>query len=308
MQGAPVAQLAPQRLQLELETLSVDDDAPDGAEGLVDGEGPAGRLGTVLVVEDNRDLRRHLSEMLAGDWQVLLAADGHEGLQLARERLPDVVVSDIMMPRIDGLELLKRLRQDVRTSHLPVLLLTARQDDETRMQGYSLSADDFLAKPFQAEELRLRLRRMVDIRSNVQARLWRQLETSGQPAVRTSPASGEGAVPDLSDRDQQLLDRIRSWLEANHDDPDAGISALATFLSMEPRTLQRKLRALTGRTPAEHLRHFRLDRARRMLLETTLSIQEIAYSCGFSSPQYFSRLFAQEEGIPPTRWRDRPPG
>lgn len=300
MEGAPVDQLAGQRLELELETL-----APDADNRLSGIEGSAhGRYGLALVAEDNPDLRAYLSAALAGDWKVVEADDGSEALRLAHERLPDVVVSDIMMPRLDGLELLKRLRQDVRTSHLPVLLLTARQDEAARLQGYSLSADDFLAKPFDPAELRLRLRRMVDIRSRVQARLWRQMETSGQLVERVS-AAGENSTPDLSERDERLLDRARNWLEANHDDPEASVTALAEFVAVEPRTLQRKLKALTGRTPAAHLQNYRLECARRMLRETERSIQDIALSCGFSSPQYFSRFFAQQEGLSPSKWRQR---
>ncbi|WP_376689832.1 response regulator [Wenzhouxiangella sp. EGI_FJ10409] len=300
MEGAPVDQLAGQRLELELETL-----APDSDFDIEQGRGePAGggRFGTALVAEDNQDLRKHLAEALSGDWQVLEAGDGAEALQIARERLPDVVVSDIMMPRLDGLELLRRLRQDVRTSHLPVLLLTARQDDATRLQGYTLSADDFLAKPFNPAELRLRLRRMIDIRTRVQTRLWRQLETSGQRPEAPRPQADSG-LPDLSERDEQLLERVRGWLEANFDDPEAGVAELAEFVAVEQRTLQRKLKALTGRTPAAHLQSYRLECARRLLVETSRSIQDIAYSCGFSSPQYFSRVFTQQAGTSPSNWR-----
>lgn len=304
MEGAPVDRPVGQRLELELENLSPDADGSAGPGSPEAEPRSGGRFGLALVAEDNNDLRRHLAEALSGDWEVLEAGDGAQALRLARERSPDVVVSDIMMPRLDGLELLKRLRQDVRTSHLPVLLLTARQDEATRLQGYSLSADDFLAKPFNPAELRLRLRRMVDIRSRIQARLWRQMDISGQTPERES-AFEDSPDPDLSERDEQLLYRVRHWLEANHDDPEAGVAELAQFLAVEQRTLQRKLKALTGRTPAAHLQCYRIERAKRMLAETSRPVQDIAFSCGFSSPQYFSRAFALQEGLSPSKWRDR---
>lgn len=304
MEGAPVQQLTEQRLLLEMESLLPDSEftAPEDVD---DPAGTPGQLGTALVVEDNDDLRRHLVHLLSEDWAVVEAADGQRALVLARERMPDIVVSDIMMPRMDGLELLRRLRDDVRTSHLPVLLLTARQDETTRLQGYSLSADDFLAKPFNPAELRLRLRRMVDIRARVQQRLWRELGTTGAvPADEREPPSGV-PLPDLSERDARFLEKVRDWLEQHHDNPDASVPELAAFVSMDVRTLQRKLRALTGRTPAAQLQHFRLDCARKMLVDSDRPIQDIALSCGFSSPQYFTRVFSQHFGMSPSMWRKR---
>lgn len=303
MEGAPLDRLATPRLELELDSLM-----PDHVRGAPisrDEERDApthGFVGVALVVEDNADLRRHLAESLSAEWQVMEAADGVEALRMAREKHPDVVVSDIMMPRLDGLELLRRLREDVRTSHLPVLLLTARQDEATRLQGYSLSADDFLSKPFKAAELRLRLRRMADIRARIRARLRRQMETSGQ-SVDPEEAIHSTTGPDLSQRDEQFLERVRGWLQANHDDPEAGVAELAAFLSVEQRTLQRKLKALTGRTPADHLQRYRIESARRLLAQTSHSIQQVAYSCGFSSPQYFSRVFTRQQGMSPSKWR-----
>lgn len=303
MEGAPVEQLAARRLELEFDTLSPEEAQSGPADLNASGERSVrGRYGTVLVAEDNVDLRHHLSEALSGDWDVLEAGDGAEALRLARERLPDVLVSDIMMPHLDGLELLKRLREDVRTSHLPVLLLTARQDEATRLQGYSLSADDFLSKPFNPAELRLRLQRMVDIRSRVQARLLRQMDVMGR---RTQPLASldDSPVPDLSERDEQLLERVRNWLEANYDDPEVGVAELAEFVAVEQRTLQRKLKALTGRTPAAHLQGYRLERAKELLRDSKRPIQDVAFTCGFSSPQYFTRVFTQQEGLSPSKWR-----
>lgn len=304
MEGASIDQLTERRVQLELESLAPEADAPAVADASSPTEG-SGRLGTALVVEDNDDLREYLADVLGGYWRVIEAADGLRALKLARERMPDVVVSDIMMPKMDGLELLRRLREDVRTSHLPVLLLTARQDEATRLQGYSLSADDFLAKPFNPDELRLRLQRIADMRARIQQRLWRELMATGTTTVDEQATPSGASPPDLSERDTRFLEKVRNWLERNHENPDASVPEMAAFLSMDARTLQRKLRALTGRTPAVQLQHFRLECARKMLLESDRPIQEVALNCGFSSPQYFTRVFSQHFGVSPSVWRKR---
>jgi len=303
-----VEPLTGSRLQLELDSLSPEShDRADNPCSQSSDDGPPGdssTLATALIVEDNEDLRRHLKGVLSEDWNILEAGDGQQALELARGYLPDIVVSDIMMPHMDGLELLRRLRDDVLTSHLPVMLLTARQDDATRLKGYSLSADDFLAKPFRPAELRLRLKRMLDMQKRIQVKLRRELH-AGAAVSDSSAAKGSQDLPDLSERDQRLLERVGSWLDANLDNPEASMAALAEFVAVDRRTLQRKLRALTGRTPAAHLQACRLEQACDMLLGSDRSIQDIALSCGFSSPQYFSRVFAQQQGCSPSNWRKK---
>ncbi|TVQ28106.1 MAG: helix-turn-helix domain-containing protein, partial [Wenzhouxiangella sp.] len=250
----------------------------------------------ILLVEDNRDLRAYLRRILAGEWRVIEAADGETGLALARQEMPDLILSDIMMPGMDGLALLALLRDDLATSHIPVLLLTARQDQETRLKGLSLSADDFLAKPFDAVELVLRLRRMVDNRERMRRRL-QGADDEAAPEVKTASA------PDLVAGDVSFLDKIRRLVDRQCSDPDFSVEGLADQVNVERRTLQRKLKAMTGLTPAAFIRHHRLQRALVMLSDTDLSVHEIALDSGFSSPQHFSRLFRKHYGMPPDQWR-----
>jgi signal transduction histidine kinase/DNA-binding response OmpR family regulator/streptogramin lyase len=251
-------------------------------------------LGTVLVVDDNEDLREHLVDVLSGQWNVLSAGDGEQAMAIASKSLPDLIVSDLMMPRMDGFELLKALRADWQTSHIPLLLLTARQDNETRLKGLTLSADDFLAKPFDARELLIRLKRMIDNRERLRRRLLGQMATdTDEPAVE----------PDLAEADQAFLDNLRGWLEKHCHNSDLKVTSMADALALERRTLQRKLKALTGLTPATFIRHFRLQRTMQLMLETNQSVNEIALSCGFASPQHFSRLFRDTFGMPPDQWR-----
>lgn len=280
---------------LELDTALLQP-GPDEALKLQPPSAEPERLGSLLVVEDQAELRAHLAELLGSQWKVLTAADGEEGLRLARRHGPDLIVSDIMMPGMDGFQLLTLLRQDEQTSHIPVLLLTARQDSATRLKGFSLSADDFLAKPFDIKELRLRLRRMHHNRERLRRRL------VGQAPAAEEPDS------DLAPRDRKLLEAINAWLETHCADGDLKVERVADAVAVERRTLQRKLKALTGLTPAAYIRHFRMQRASRLLVATERSVQDIAISCGFASPQHFSRSFSQHYAMPPDQWRKQRQG
>ncbi len=250
---------------------------------------------TVLVVEDNRDLLDYLGHSLGREWRVLAAADGQQGLDLANQHHPDLVVSDIMMPKLDGFELLKALRSNPETSHIPVLLLTARQDRESRLQGLALSADDFMAKPFDVEELGVRIRSMLANRERLRHHLLN--ESTFQ---EMEEAEGQ---PDLVRRDRELIDLINRTLADRLSDPAFDVAALSNSVAVERRTLQRKLKALTGMTPAAYIRHFRLKSACRLLVETDRSITEVAAACGFSSPQSFSRVFKKRFHDSPEQWR-----
>ena len=278
------------RESLELDTALLQP-GPDDVLSLQPAQVDQIQLGSVLVVEDQAELRAHLAELLGSQWKVLTAANGEEGLRLARRHGPDLIVSDIMMPGMDGFQLLSLLRQDEQTSHIPVLLLTARQDSAARLKGFSLSADDFLAKPFDMQELKLRLRRMHHNRERLRRRL-----------VGQAPAAQEPDL-DLAPRDRKLLESVNAWLEAHCADGDLKVERAADAVAVERRTLQRKLKALTGLTPAAYIRHFRMQRASRLLLSTDRSVQAIAISCGFASPQHFSRSFSQHYGMPPDQWR-----
>jgi len=250
----------------------------------------------LLLVEDQPEIRAHLADVLAEDWRVIEAADGQQGLERARQDQPDVIISDVMMPGMDGFQMLARLRDDLATSHIPVMLLTARHDRDSRMKGLMLSADDFMGKPFDVQELKVRLRRMRDNRK----RLQRFLLDGGAPDL------GQGeqeSAPDLSARDRALLDSLHDWLEAHAEDVSVKVEDMAAAVALETRTLQRKIRALTGQTPSDFIRHFRLQRAIDLLIRTERSVNDIALSCGFSSPQSFSRVFSREYGQPPDRWR-----
>jgi signal transduction histidine kinase/CheY-like chemotaxis protein/AraC-like DNA-binding protein len=254
----------------------------------------------VLIVEDNADMHAYLDDILTNAWRVEHANDGREGLEAARANPPEVIVSDIMMPEMDGFEMLQRLRDDVRTSHIPVMLLTARRDRDTRVRGFSLSADDFMAKPFDPTEFTARLGAMLEARDRI-----RELLRSQFAAGRSlETGDSEVAENDISTRDRELLERLQAWLESNYHDPDVKVTDMATAALVDLRTLQRKLKSLLDRTPAAYLQEFRLKQSRAMLRENGRAIKDVAASCGFSSAQAFTKVFGQVEGMPPSLWRE----
>lgn len=302
------------RRELDLEVLARPVHAEQDRDRNV---GSSERQGTVLIVEDNDDLRRWIADSLAARWQVIEAVNGQQGLALARKHGPDLVISDLMMPVMDGFELLQALRDDIETSHIPVLMLTARQDDQTRLRAFRLSADEFLSKPFRIAEVAARLDQMLNSRERLQQHLQQKLrgpEGATPTAGPTGPANpaddpmAEEAASmrlegELSLRDQELLRRVETWLERNFSDPEANIEDMADAALLSGRTLQRKLKALTGQSPARMLRNQRLRASRQQLLEMDSTITEIAHRCGFSSAQYFSRIFRQAHGQSPNQWR-----
>ncbi|MGK7296883.1 MAG: ATP-binding protein [Candidatus Wenzhouxiangella sp. M2_3B_020] len=286
-----------ERRELDVATLLTTTPADTAPSHRAEAASPAESL---LVVEDNPDLREYLANALSDRWHVVLAADGREGLERARELQPDLIVSDLMMPHVDGFEMLSALRTNIDTSHIPVLMLTARQDEDTRLKAFTLSADGFLAKPFRIDELKARLAQMILQRERTQA--WARGQRTAEPRAGQD-ADGEPPADAISDRDRRMLETLERWLAEHFADPQLDIGAMAEAVHVAPRTLQRKLKSLLGQSPAHFIRDFRMARARELLRETDRSVTEIALAVGYSSSQYFSRAFRQVHGRPPEAWR-----
>ncbi len=245
----------------------------------------------VLVAEDNADLRAFLAESLAPDFRVVAAPDGLTAWQLALDELPEVVVSDLMMPGLDGYELTRRLRHDARTAHIPVVLLTARAAHESRMEGLRHGADEYLSKPFHADELHLRLRNLL----TRQARLRQHYQTQlTRPDAPFQPETVE----------DEFLKTLYAQLERHLDDSAFGVQELATQLAMSRRTLHRKLATLTGLPANELMRQYRLKRAAQ-LLRTGYTPAETAYLVGYDSPAHFSTIFKEFYRQTPTEFAGR---
>ncbi len=243
----------------------------------------------VLLVEDNDDMRAFIHRQLAGHYQIVEAADGQEGLEKALEIIPDLIISDVMMPRMNGLQLCDTLKNDVRTSHIPIILLTSKADIEFRLVGLERGADAYLAKPFNREELLLRSRKLLELRDRLRARY-----ASLPP-------------PPVAEKDIQIedafLQKIRQLVEQNLSDQNLDMDHLSQVLGMSRSQVYRKVKALTGLSPTVYIRSIRLQQAKVLLETTELSISEVAYQVGFSTPTYFSDAFLEVFGIRPSEVR-----
>jgi len=241
----------------------------------------------LLVVEDSPDLIKYLSAILESEYYLKFAANGREGLKKAFEYVPDIVLSDVMMPEMDGITMLEMLKNDQRTSHIPVVMLTAKADMASKIIGIEQGADDYLAKPFNEEELHVRLKKLIELRRSLRKRY----------------ASME-AIPTTSDKAIQIEDafmlKIRSIMEAHLDNDHFGINELCKEIGMSRAQLYRKFKSLTDKTVNEYLMHFRLFKAKELLLNSDLNVSEVAYEVGFKNLSHFSRAFKESFGQSPS--------
>lgn len=244
----------------------------------------------LLVVEDNDDLREYLISCVSQQYQIAEARNGRIGIEKAFELIPDLIISDVMMPEKDGFELCQTLKNDERTSHIPLILLTAKVDVSSRLEGLSRGADDYIAKPFDRKELEVRLHNLIKNRRRLQMRY----------ASLPLPAPSED--PDLKMEDAFLL-RIREIVEAHISDADFEMPQLERALGMSRSQIYRKVKALRDQPPTLFIRSIRLHKAKELLQSSQLTIAEIAYEVGFTTPSYFSTAFLEEFGKNPSDFR-----
>lgn len=242
----------------------------------------------ILLVEDNADMRSFIYETLADQFEVIEAANGQEGIDKAIELIPDLIISDIMMPRIDGLELCSRLKNDERTSHIPIVLLTAKAEIESRLAGLERGADDYLAKPFHRSELLLRIHNLLESRRRLRERF----------AALQPPEPSENKDVQIEDA---FLQKVRGIIEDNLSDSEFEIDQIARMLGMSRSQFFRKIKALTELSPSLFIRTIRLHKGKVLLETTELNVSEVAYMVGFSSPAYFSDTFVEAYGIRPSQ-------
>jgi len=255
-----------------------------------DDESAAAHSGsTVLVVEDHSEMREFIVEKLSPRFRLLTAASGDEGWRMALENLPDLIVSDVMMPGMDGFELCRRLKAETRTSHIPVILLTAKAGGEGAIEGLETGADDYLTKPFQARELITRIENLIRNRRNLRDKY--RTEISAQPADVW-----------VENAETVFLRRALEVLELRSADSAFGVFELADEMGVSRKTLHRKTRQMLGITPVAFIRSFRLKRARQLLEKDAGSVSQICYRVGYDKPQYFSALFRKEFGMSPSEY------
>lgn len=245
----------------------------------------------LLIVEDNADFRAYVAGELSAEFDVRQAEDGEDGLQKAHRYHPDIIVCDVMMPRMDGFELCRRLKNDIETSHIPIILLTARADDDVRREGYESGADAYLSKPFNMEVLLARIRNLVEERR-------RRIRSF------TSEADITPSQITVTPLDRQLIDRITECVERNIGNPNYSVEELSSDVAMHRMNLYRKLQSITGMTPSEFLRTMRLKRAAQLLAQDgSLPVTEVAEMVGFNTPKYFTRYFREMFGCTPSQYQ-----
>lgn len=247
---------------------------------------------TVLVVDDNVEVRAYLRRHLAGFYRVVEAADGTQGFDRARESLPDLVISDVMMPGVDGTELCRRLKADKELAYVPVILLTARADGADRLEGLQAGADDYLAKPFEVDELLARVDNLIASR-----RRFLQRPVDPESAPVEIPALEMSSNPS---RDQALVNRVWQVIGEHLEEEDFNVDSLADHLSMDRSHLYRRLQTLVGESPSDLIRQRRLQQAETLLRQGSGSVSEIAYQVGFRSVSHFSRSFRHSFGRAPS--------
>jgi DNA-binding response OmpR family regulator len=235
-------------------------------------------------------MQYYLHQLLSDSYRVELTGDGESGLERAREEIPDLVICDVMLPQRDGYQIAHELKSDERTSHIPVIMLTARSDEDSRLEGLREHVDDFLTKPFNDEELMLRIANLLAIRDILKARYSGRLNIGEDPRVQ------------LSEPEQRFLERLEKVMDANFTHQDFSIEDMAAALALSPRQLQRKLKALTDQQPTHYLRLYRLKRSLELLRKGKL-IGDVAYSVGFGSPAHFSSCFRAQYGCTPTEYQ-----
>ncbi|MCM1110177.1 MAG: response regulator [Clostridium sp.] len=249
------------------------------------------------MIDDNPDIRALIQTTLRGEYTILTAPNGIKGLKLSNRYIPDLIICDVMMPLMDGLECCRRLKNEPATSHIPVLMLTACSMDEQRIQGYECGADGYLAKPFNPAVLVARCRALIENR--------RRIQTLG-PVVKprreeaAEAAGNASAAPAVSRIDSEFYDRFVSIVEAEMSDPDLSVDTLAGKMGLGRSQFNRKIKALTDYSPVELLRNMRLARARTLLVSTDRTVSEIAYEVGFSTPAYFGKCYKDRYNETPT--------
>lgn len=244
----------------------------------------------ILIIEDNSDLRKYLRASLENTYQIIEAVNGEKGIEKANSTIPDLIISDVMMPGIDGFELCKRVKTNEQTSHIPVILLTARAAFESKIEGLETGADDYITKPFEIRELEVRIRNLIELRRQVQKHFKKLSGLKPEEIATTS-------------RDEEFLKKTLTILEQNISDSEFNVSQFSRAIAISSSHLNRKMKALTGQSTQQFILTFRLNRAAQLLRDDSGTVLEIANSVGIESISHFSKSFQKQFGVSPSRYR-----
>ena len=275
--------------QLQRESVEVAEAAAPSADSA---EAPVEdvTLNTVLVIEDNHDMRQHIVDIISPHYNCLTAENGVKGVAAAIEQVPDIIISDVMMPEMDGFKVARIIRADERTSHIPLMLLTALNDKTSRIKGWRENVDAYMTKPFDRDELLIQLENMLTIRDILKKKAGQDL------------SSGQSQSATLTKKDQEFVDRLMGIIHEHYADPLLSRVKLANLMAVSDRQLQRKIKALIDQNPMDILREFRLNTAKQKLRDG-YQVSLVADDCGFNSLSYFSQCFKAQFGMSPKKFQ-----
>ena len=261
---------------------------------------------SILIIEDNDELRRFLAMILRDCYHVLEAGDGRQGLEIIGRELPDLIVSDVMMPEMDGIELLAAVKVNRDTSHIPVILLSAKASVDDRVRGLEYGADDYIAKPFNSAYLKARIESLIRQRSSLAAYyLGSSLKDSDKTEKKQPDVKLEQVLESVPSFNNTFIQEVIRLVDENLQNPDFKIDDLAETMNMSRAVFYRKIKTFTGASPIDLVKEMRLKRALELLDADTYSLSEVAYQSGFSSPQYFSRVFKEQMQCTPNEYKRR---
>lgn len=243
----------------------------------------------ILLVDDNKEYLDIIASVLSDEYNVLTADNGEKALELLDKENINLIISDVMMPGIDGMELCRRIKSNIRWSHIPVILLTAKGAEESRIEGLELGADDYITKPFNYQLLRLRIHKFIELFERNHRMFKNQIDVEPSEITITS-------------LDEKLIEKAIKIVEDHMEDSEFSVEVLSQELALSRGYLYKKLMAITGKGPAEFIRTIRLKRARQLLAKSQLQIAEVAYKCGFNSPKRFAQSFRNEFGMLPSEY------
>lgn len=269
--------------------------------GADDAHGGGG--GVLVLVEDNADLRRLLQMQLSKQYHVVTAVDGVDGLQKIREAHPDLIITDIMMPRMNGVEMTRRVRTDFSVSHVPVIALTAKTGDDDKLEAITTGVNAYITKPFSNALLMARIAQLIEEQRVFQRKMMLQSESQEQHTAAARERDEYGQH--LAEKDLAFVRRIHDIIEQNMTAPDFNIDTIAGEIGLSRSAFFKKLKSLTGFAPVDLVRETRLVKAERLITTTDKSVAEIAYAVGFKDSSYFGKCFKKRFGMTPVEYRNK---
>jgi len=254
------------------------------------------RLPILLIVEDNTDMRVYIREYFENDYHIIEAVDGLDGYEKSTEQIPDIIISDVMMPEMDGNKFCKKVKTDERTSHIPVILLTARASSEYKIEGLETGADDYISKPFDPKELQVRVKNLIEQRQKLREKFVADFWKGDQSPTIQIPSS------DLNPMDKKFLQKAMDTVNRHLSNPEFDVNLFSRELALSRQQMHRKFRAVVDQSATEFIRIIRLKKAAELLSKKSSTVTEICYDVGFNTPYYFTKTFKEHYGLTPSEY------